>query len=127
MSQQRQKEQKEPKELKEQTSKQTRHTKQSSQQQKTDIKAIKRESIGDSSEDLLSKLRCSSLPEEDIQSRQNRRDSSRGDNKYPGLAFGAPGIVSNTIFKFNLISNEIADIKQNHLRKVCFQSSTGHL
>lgn len=69
-----------------------------------------------SSNEDLSSLRCSSLQIEEVQIRRNRnRQPSAG---YPGLAFGSP-MYSNTLFKFSLIANEIKDLKQNQLKKVC--------
>lgn len=66
-----------------------------------------------SNEDLSS-LRCSSLQIEEVQDRRRKREPSAG---YPGLAFGSP-MYSNTLFKFNLIANELKDLKHNQLKKV---------
>lgn len=71
-------------------------------------------------DDDISYLRCSSLQTEDIQRRRQRQNQRQSSAGYPGLAFGSP-MYSNTLFKFSIIANEIKDLKQNQLKKVCIQ------
>ncbi|KAH9403436.1 Tropomyosin like, partial [Tyrophagus putrescentiae] len=67
-------------------------------------------SPSDSTEDLSS-----------LRSRGNRQPTAG----YPGLAFGSP-MFSNTIFKFNLIANELRDLKVNQLKRAEGEVETLH-
>ena len=60
-------------------------------------------------------LRCSSLQTELIQDKRKRRQPSAG---YPGLAFNSP-MFSGTIMKFSLIANELKNIQNVWLKRVC--------
>ena len=84
-------------------------------------------SPSDSTEDLSS-LRCSSLQMEAVQKKQQQQQA-RGNRQptagYPGLAFGSP-MFSNTIFKFNLIANELRDLKVNQLKRAEGEVETLH-
>ena len=61
-------------------------------------------------------LPCSSLQTETIQNEiRKKRQPSAG---YPGLAVGSP-MFSGTIMKFSLISNELKNIQNVWLKRVC--------
>lgn len=77
------------------------------------------ERTGEDSQEFAG-LRCSSLQTELIQdqTKRKRRQPSAG---YPGLAFDSP-MFSGTIMKFSLISNELKNIRNVWLKRVCIQS-----
>jgi len=64
----------------------------------------------------FSRLRCSSLQTELIQS-ENQRRNRQPSAGYPGLAFGSP-MFSGTQMKFSLISNELHHIQNVQLKRV---------
>lgn len=64
----------------------------------------------------LAKLRCTSERTEVVAEREVRRRKRCAD--YPGLAFGFSIFSSDTMMKFNLIKNELQNIKSNQLKRV---------
>lgn len=64
----------------------------------------------------FAKLRCSSERAEVQAEREARRRKRCAD--YPGLAFGCSIFSSDTMMKFNLIKNELQNIKLNQLKRV---------
>ncbi len=75
----------------------------------------------------LAKLKCASVPTEEVasrekarQEREERRRQSRMSSDYPGLAFGSAGMFggSDTMMKFSVIKNELHNIMRSQLRRV---------
>lgn len=64
----------------------------------------------------LAKLRCTSERTEVIAEREHRRQKKCAD--YPGLAFGRSIFSSDSMMRFNIIRNELQNIKLNQLRRV---------
>lgn len=65
----------------------------------------------------LAKLRCPSERTEVIAERETRRRQRRCAD-YPGFAFGSSIFGSDTIMKFNIIRNELQNIKNSQLKRV---------
>jgi hypothetical protein len=65
----------------------------------------------------LAKLRCPSERTEVIAEREARRRQRRCAD-YPGFAFGSSIFGSDTIMKFNIIRNELQNIKNSQLKRV---------
>jgi len=65
----------------------------------------------------LAKLRCPSERTEVIAERETRRMQRRCAD-YPGFAFGSSIFGSDTIMKFNIIRNELQNIKNSQLKRV---------
>ena len=65
----------------------------------------------------LAKLRCPSERTEVIAERETRRRQRRCAD-YPGFAFGSSIFGSDTIMKFNIILNELQNIKNSQLKRV---------
>ena len=65
----------------------------------------------------LAKLRCPSERTEVIAERETRRRQRRCAD-YPGFAFGSSIFGSDTIMKFNIIRNELQNIKNTQLKRV---------
>ena len=65
----------------------------------------------------LAKLRCPSERTEVIAERETRRRQRRCAD-YPGFAFGSSIFGSDTIMKFNIIRNELQNIKSSQLKRV---------
>ncbi|XP_021928046.1 tropomyosin isoform X2 [Zootermopsis nevadensis] len=64
----------------------------------------------------LAKLRCPSERTEVIAEREARRRQRRCAD-YPGFAFGSSIFGSDTIMKFNIIRNELQNIKNSQLKR----------
>lgn len=64
----------------------------------------------------LSRLRCTSERTEVVAERETRRQRRCAD--YPGFAFGSSIFGSDTIMKFNIIRNELQNIKNSQLKRV---------
>lgn len=65
----------------------------------------------------LAKLRCPSERTEVIAERETRQRRRRCAD-YPGFAFGSSIFGSDTIMKFNIIRNELQNIKNSQLKRV---------
>lgn len=65
----------------------------------------------------LAKLRCPSERTEIIAERETRQRQRRCAD-YPGFAFGSSIFGSDTIMKFNIIRNELQNIKNSQLKRV---------
>jgi tropomyosin-1 len=65
----------------------------------------------------LAKLRCPSERTEVIAERETRRRQRRCAD-YPGFAFGSSIFGFDTIMKFNIIRNELQNIKNSQLKRV---------
>jgi len=65
----------------------------------------------------LARLRCPSERTEVIAEREIRRRQRRCAD-YPGFAFGSSIFGSDTIMKFNIIRNELQNIKNSQLKRV---------
>ncbi|XP_066993245.1 tropomyosin isoform X4 [Anabrus simplex] len=63
----------------------------------------------------LARLRCSSERTEVIAERETRRRRRCAD--YPGFAFGSSIFGSDTLMKFNIIRNELQNIKNSQLKR----------
>ncbi len=87
--------------------------------------------VGEEDEDEeqreLAKLKCTSLPTEEIVDRERarlereqRRKQNRMSSDYPGLAFGSAGMFggSDTMMRFTMIKNELHNIMRSQLRRV---------
>lgn len=72
-------------------------------------------SILDPEIEELSKLRCTSEMTEVVAEREKRKNWRCAD--YPGLDFGSI-FSSDTLFKFNIIKNELHNIKNTQLKRV---------
>lgn len=68
----------------------------------------------------LASLRCTSERTEVIAERETRRRRRCAD--YPGLAFGRSIFSSDTMMKFSIIRNELHNIMNSQLKRVCFLS-----
>lgn len=67
----------------------------------------------------LSRMRCPSDSTEVIAERENRRrQRQRRCADYPGLAFGSSIFSSDTMMRFNLIRNELQNIRNSQLKRV---------
>ncbi|KAK6643942.1 hypothetical protein RUM43_000207 [Polyplax serrata] len=74
--------------------------------------------ITEDAEELeLASLRCTSERTEVIADRERRRKRRCAD--YPGLAFGFSIFSSDTMMKFNIIRNELHNILNTQLKRVC--------
>ncbi|PSN46961.1 hypothetical protein C0J52_12577 [Blattella germanica] len=65
----------------------------------------------------LARLRCPSECTEIIAERETRRRQRRCAD-YPGFAFGTSIFGSDTLMKFNIIRNELQNIKNSQLKRV---------
>ncbi|XP_063218457.1 polyamine-modulated factor 1-binding protein 1 isoform X3 [Bacillus rossius redtenbacheri] len=70
----------------------------------------------DPEDEELSKLRCPSERTEVIAERESRR-RQRKCADYPGFAFGNSIFGSDTLMKFNIIRNELQNIKNSQLKR----------
>lgn len=75
------------------------------------------ESVEDAEVLELASLRCTSERTEVIADRERRRKRRCAD--YPGLAFGFSIFSSDTMMKFNIIKNELHNIMNTQLKRVC--------
>lgn len=66
----------------------------------------------------LARLRCTSERTEVVAERETRRRNRRCAD-YPGLAFGSSIFSSDTLMKFSIIRNELHNIMNTQLRRVC--------
>lgn len=66
----------------------------------------------------LARLRCGSVQTEVLADRHRRRNRRNRNADYPGLAFGSSIFSSNTLMKFNVISNELHNIMNVQLKRV---------
>lgn len=66
----------------------------------------------------LARLRCTSERAEVVAEREIRRKGRRCAD-YPGLAFGSSIYSSDTMMKFSIIRNELLNIRNTQLRRVC--------
>lgn len=86
-----------------------------------DAETNKNKNIGDSPEDAeiveLSRLRCTSERTEVVADRERRRKRRCAD--YPGFAFGSSIFSSDTMMKFSIIRNELHNIMNTQLKRVC--------
>ena len=74
--------------------------------------------LDDDAETLeLARLRCTSERTEVIAERELRRNQRRCAD-YPGFAFGSSIFGSDTLMKFNIIRNELQNIKNSQLKRV---------
>lgn len=71
----------------------------------------------------LSKLRCTSERTEVVTDRERRR--KRRCANYPGFAFGSSIFSSDTMMKFSIIRNELHNIMNTQLKRVCIISYYG--
>lgn len=75
------------------------------------------ESVDDAETLALASLRCTSERTEVVADRERRRKRRCSD--YPGLAFGFSIFSSDTMMKFNIIRNELHNIMNTQLKRVC--------
>lgn len=66
----------------------------------------------------LARLRCTSERTEVVAERELRRRNRRCAD-YPGLAFGSSIFSSDTMMKFSIIRNELHNIMNTQLKRVC--------
>lgn len=66
----------------------------------------------------LARLRCPSERAEVVAERETRRRNRRCAD-YPGLAFGSSIFSSDTLMKFSIIRNELHNIMNTQLKRVC--------
>lgn len=68
------------------------------------------------------RLRCPSERTEVMAERETRRRNRRCAD-YPGLAFGSSIFSSDTLMKFSIIRNELHNIMNTQLKRVCFSTA----
>lgn len=72
----------------------------------------------DPEQEEWTRLRCTSERAEDVAKRETRRRNRRCAD-YPGLAFGSSIFSSDTMMKFSIIRNELYNIMNTQLKRVC--------
>lgn len=78
---------------------------------------FKEENVLDPETEELSKLRCTSEMTEVVAEREKRHSRRCAD--YPGLAFASSIFSSDTLMKFSIIRNELHNIMNSQLKRVC--------
>ena len=76
----------------------------------------------DAETEALAKLRCQSVRTEVIAEKIRRKNRCAD---YPGFAFGFSVFSSDTMMKFNIIKNELHNIKNNLLKRVGLAGTLG--
>lgn len=77
----------------------------------------------DPEQEELARLRCTSERAEVVAERETRRRNRRCAD-YPGLAFGSSIFASDTMMKFSIIRNELHNIMNTQLKRVCLKNNS---